>query len=94
MKTADCTPRRSAINDSEWQTVAHSQFEQGSTTWQSMCGNGSPAIVTPNSSQCVKSVCMASPGRCSWAKKTSFSGPSLARHSCTRRCSVRSWPGW
>lgn len=27
LKSAAWTPRRSAISDSEWQTVAHSQFE-------------------------------------------------------------------
>ncbi|MEK7370884.1 MAG: hypothetical protein AAB265_05455 [candidate division NC10 bacterium] len=41
----------------------------------------------------VKSVCIASPGRCSCGKKISFGGPSRARHCFTRRCSVRSCPG-
>jgi hypothetical protein len=41
----------------------------------------------------VKSDCPNSPGRCTCGKNTSFGGPHCARHSCTRRCRVRSCPG-
>jgi hypothetical protein len=90
---ASCTPCLSADNDSERQTVAHSQFEKGNTGWHSIWGNGSPEMVTPSFVAQVKSVCMASPGRWSWGKNSSCSGPSLAFHSVTRLYRVRSWPG-
>ncbi len=83
-------PRRSASIDSVWQTVAHSQFEYGSTMWHSMWGKGWPWTVTPSSVAHVKSVCIASPGRCAWGKNTSLSGPLCARHTFTRRWKVRS----
>jgi hypothetical protein len=58
--TAACTPRRSA-SDSDEHTVAHCQFEYGSTVTHSKCANACPAIVTPDSPVDVKSVCAASP---------------------------------
>jgi hypothetical protein len=92
-KSASCSPSESAASDSDRHGVAQLQFENGSAVWQSMCGYGTPASVTQSSVAHVKSSCDASPGRCSCAKKSSFSGPHRARHARTRRWSVRSWPG-
>ena len=41
---------------------------------------------------CVKSNGASRPGGCTCGKYTSCSGPRNARHSRTRRCSVRTWP--
>ena len=50
-----------------------------------------PWMVTPNSSMCVKSDAPSRPGGCCCAKNTSRDGPSVARHTFTRRCNVRTW---
>ncbi len=58
-----------------------------------MCTNSTPAMVTPSSVACVKSIDPMRPGTCSCGKYTSLSGPRSARHSRTRRCNVRICPG-
>ena len=54
-----------------------------------ICGNGSPPIVTFRLSQCVKSIWASRPGGCSCSKYTSRSGPFSARQSLNRLCKVR-----
>ena len=69
-----------------------SQFEYVSTKWYTRCSNVRPAKVIPSSLMCVKSDAHSRPGTCTWPKYTSRAGPSVARQSLIRRCSVRICP--
>ena len=69
--------------------TAHSQFENGSTAWNSLCAKARPWIVIPSPFIFVQSTAKVRPGLWSWVKNISFPGPSASRHLRTLRWNVR-----
>ena len=91
--SAALSPERSDNTDSLCALTAHSQFEYGSTAWNSLWSSALPWMVMPSGFMSVQSTASVSPGLTSWVKNTSFSGPSLSRQAFTRRWKVRKSPG-
>ena len=60
--SAPCSPALRLAKLSAKQTDPASQFEYVRTKWYTRWGNGAPAIVTPRSVQCVKSLAHSRPG--------------------------------
>jgi hypothetical protein len=87
-------PRRIPLcSPASFPDVRHSRtFRRGWPQAPPATFAGGRRALIPNSLMCVKSEAHNSPGVCFWPKYTSFAGPSVARHSLIRRCSVRVCP--